>query len=678
MSTDTSTVPFESPTDSTPVEPDLPPSLSVSPDPSFPPDLQRLWSESSGDPEICVAVLDGPVELEHPCFADARLTVLETLVPQRVSHPVAARHGTHVASLIFGQGNGSIRGIAPECRGLLIPIFQDGPNGSMALCSQLDLARAIGQAMENGAHVINISGGQLADSDSADPVLVGVVRECAANDVLIVAAAGNDGCACLHLPAAIPAVAVVGAMDSDGRPLASSNWGNFYRSRGILATGENVVGAAPGGATAALTGTSVATPIVSGVIALFLSIQRQRGDTPSPHGVWNAILASAIGCNEQAVPDCDRLLAGRLNIAGALRRLAKGGTMERSDTTVAAPADAEQPDGSSGDPGPGTSSLQPTPDSHGVYRTLIDRSSGRSPGHAALSRASAISGVQASSSECGCSSGCSCTQGAPGLVYALGQVGYDFGTEARRDAFMQQGVGDPYDPGQLSEHLQENPSHATGVIWTLNQDATPIYAIRPAGAYAAETYERLREFLDGQWKEGVERVSIPGVVSGTETLMSGQVVPVIYPELRGMFSWSTAALLEAVVGKAPAKSAKEEERRAHEEKQEGLRNFLERVYEEMRNLGLTSQERALNFSATNAFQAQLVFKKAIEEGTQLDTIEVEKSPLCRPGADCWEVKLIFFDPARRFEQARKVYRFTVDVTDVVPATLGTLRQWHVY
>jgi len=145
-----------------------------------------------------------------------------------------------------------------------------------------------------------------------------------------------------------------------------------------------------------------------------------------------------------------------------------------------------------------------------------------------------------------------------------------------------------------------------------------------------------------------------------------------------MYSWTTDALLKAVVGKPPAASAKESEKTSYEQKQAGVRNFLDRVYDEMRNLGLTSQERALNYAATNAFQVQQVYQKAIEEQTQLDGIEVEKSPVCRPGADCWDVKLTFFNPTRRFEQARKVYRLTVDVTDVVPVTVGGIRQWYTY
>ena len=173
----------------------------------------------------------------------------------------------------------------------------------------------------------------------------------------------------------------------------------------------------------------------------------------------------------------------------------------------------------------------------------------------------------------------------------------------------------------------------------------------------------------------MERVSIPGVVSGKVMLLNGQVVPVMWPELRGMYSWSTHALVEAVIGKAPAK---QEEKEKHEQKAEEIANFLERIYYEIRNLGIAPQERAMNYTATNAFQIEFVYKDAIKADMKLDTIGVERSPICRPGSECWDVKLTFFHPSKRQEQARIVYRFTVDVSDVVPVTVGKVRSWHVY
>ena len=263
------------------------------------------------------------------------------------------------------------------------------------------------------------------------------------------------------------------------------------------------------------------------------------------------------------------------------------------------------------------------------------------------------------------------------LVYALGMIGYDLVSEARRDSLMQHIEGNPGDPSQLLAYLKTDPSQAAAIIWTLNLDATPIYAIQPGGAFAHVGYERLQQFLREQSKEGVERVSIPGRLAGQVQLMSGQVVPVIWPELRCMYSWTTPALVEAICGKPPAKNATAKEQEAYAQKTAPVANFLERVYHELRNLGMAPQERAINYAATNAMNVEKIFAAAIKGSMELDTIEVERSPICRLDSDCWDVKLTFFNPGKVFEQARKVYRFTVDVSDVCPVMVGKVRSWSV-
>src|SRR5262245_45380351 len=239
--------------------------------------IPELWAETLGDPAVCIAVLDGPVDLSHPSLEGANLTWGETLVPGTIDLGPACRHGTHVASVIFGQHYGPVPGVAPRCRGVLLPIFQSQGEQSLQPCSQLDLARALTQAVQQGADVVNISGGQFSPSGTAHPLLADVVRDCARRGVLIVAAAGNDGCACLHVPAALDSVLAVGAMDAGGEPLGSSNWGGPYGIQGILAPGVAILGAQPGGSPAQATGTSYATALVSGVAALLVSYQRKGG-----------------------------------------------------------------------------------------------------------------------------------------------------------------------------------------------------------------------------------------------------------------------------------------------------------------------------------------------------------------------------------------------------------------
>ncbi len=279
--------------------------------------LDELWEETLGDGRITIAVLDGPVDLSHASLAAADLDQLGTLVPAAADQGQSAQHGTHVASIIFGDHEGPVKGIAPYCHGLIVPIFKDDDEGIIHPCSQLDLARAIMQAVDAGAQVINISGGELSPSGKAHPLLADAVQQCADSNVLIISAAGNEGCDCLHVPGALPSVLAVGAMNKQGIPLGFSNWGEEYQYQGVLAPGENIPGAIPGGGITTQSGTSYATPIVAGIAALLLSLQIQSDQEPDPRAVRAAILESAYSCNPQAVADCRPFMVGSLNLPGA-------------------------------------------------------------------------------------------------------------------------------------------------------------------------------------------------------------------------------------------------------------------------------------------------------------------------------------------------------------------------
>ncbi|MEG4346812.1 PatA/PatG family cyanobactin maturation protease [Microcoleus sp. A003_D6] len=662
------------------------------------PGIQELWTKTQGDSQICIAVLDGLVDLVHPCFEGANLTRLPTLVKgeAQVSGSMSM-HGTHVASTIFGQHRSEVRGIAPQCRGLVIPIFAD----DRLKLAQLDLARAIEQAVNAGAHVINVSGGQLTEIGEAEGWLARAVQLCQDRNVLIVAAAGNDGCECLHVPASLPAVLAVGAMDNRGKPIDFSNWGEAYQNQGILAPGENILGAKPGGGTVRLSGTSFATPMISGVVALLLSLQVQRGETPDPGKVRDAILKSALPCDADLAESDRRCLAGKLNILGATYYLLQGGKM--SEELEAVEAAGCGCDGTI-DLGSGVSeqvleSLNQAPETSDLELLTSAASAEVSPSIPAATAAETSLPRPINSSSAGNSfmsnnrpTGIAASQ-APSdledsqLVYALGTLGYDFGSEARRDSFKQfmpayeientAVPANPYDGRQMADYLEQNPSEAKALIWTLNLELTPIYAIEPVGAFGRDVYGILQEFLAGQ-VEGeesenyIERVTIPGVLSGkTVKLFSGQVVPVIEPHnTRGMYSWKVNTLVTAALEtvRTTATEATEETMRRT------LGSFLNRIYYDLRNLGTTSQDRALNFAATNAFQAASTFAEAVATGMELDSITVEKSPFCRLDSDCWDVKLKFFDPENS-RRAKKVYRFTIDVSDIIPVTLGEVRSW---
>lgn len=637
------------------------------------PGLKELQKQTKGTAEITVAILDGVVDTDHPCFNGADLTRLPTLVQHQATAGQMSTHGTHIASLIFAQPHSDIPGIAPNCRGLLVPVFSDD-NRKL---SQLDLARAIEQAAENGAKVINISGGALTDMGEAEDWLIRAVEMCNQRNILLVAAAGNDGCECLQVPAALPAVLAVGAVDARGHPLDFSNWGETYQSQGILAPGENILGAKPGGGTVQLSGTSFAAPIVAGVAALLLSLQVQRGETPNPHAVREAILKSALPCQYADSENEPKCLAGLLNISGAIKQLT-GETMSESVETQAT-VEAS---------GCGCGGTPETPEAERQKLELSAATSAPVIPVAPIPNPVITSqGVSMPETTNKPVTPSQAAEPAGGIVYAIGTLGYDFGSEARRDTFKQlmptaviggiEVPSNPYDARQMVDYLADNLSEAKSLIWTLNLELTPIYAIEPLGSFSREVYAALQELLSGQVQaedspEYIQRVSIPGRITGrTVRLFSGQVVPVIEPDSpRGIYGWHVNTLVSAAIEAVGAEQTEAQE----SQMRRTLSSFLNRIYYDLRNLGQTSQDRALNFAATNAFQAAQTFSEAVGAGMELDSINVSKSPFCRLDSDCWDVQLKFFDPENS-RRARKVFRFTIDVSDLIPVTLGEVRSW---
>jgi thermitase len=167
-------------------------------------------------------------------------------------------HGTHVGGTITATANNGrgVTGVAFNsplsiCKALSGPLGQ----GTTA-----DVASCITWETDRGAKVISMSLG-----GGPSTTLQNAVRYAASHDVLIVAAAGNDGNATLNYPAAYAEVVSVAA--TDARDVRAS-FSNANSDVEIAAPGVNILSTYNDGGYRVLSGTSMATPHVSGVGAV--------------------------------------------------------------------------------------------------------------------------------------------------------------------------------------------------------------------------------------------------------------------------------------------------------------------------------------------------------------------------------------------------------------------------
>jgi cyanobactin maturation PatA/PatG family protease len=655
---------------------------------------EALSSAGRGVESVKIGIVDGLPDLAHRSLQGATIEVLQMMVPTGLGIP--NQHATNVCSVIFGSGD-DVQGIAPGCSGLVLPIFfEQQAEGCIQArpVSQLDLARAITFALEFDVAILNVSAGQKVWTPAADVHLDQALRRCAERRVLVVAAVGNDSCACVHLPAGIMSVLAVGAANKHGQPLEISNWGDPYRQNGLLAPGEGITVAALGDSVSSVSGTSIATAVVSGVAALLLSVARREGYQIDAIDIQQMLLESAAPCRLEGEGTCDRYLVGRLDAGATLAMLHIIGANRR----IARPNFAAEPSPHAGDDRQLPASKR---DSNMTSATCVPKNAAipdptgvapaacgcqtkaeeavpneeKSPKLSARPRAS-VPAVMPSGFVNGVSQQtCSCGQ-PPQIVYALGAVWFDFGSEARHDVFLQQLRSDVIHPIELVAFLRD-PEHrhfAAGLTFILMQEQVPLYAIQPTGPFAPKAYDKLLDAIQSSLDDtrGVDqRMSIPGVISGTIRLMNGMNVPIIYPDPRAMYTWRSQDLIENTRDLVAQGLGVRGE---HVDSDDQLLNFLHRVYDELRNLGVAPRDRALNYAATNAFQARQAFALAAAKSLVLDEINVVKSPICRPDSDCWDIELSMFDDENDHKPNR-IYRFTVDVSEVIPVTVGTPRTW---
>lgn len=305
-------------------------------------DTQAAGFNGSG---IKVAVIDTGVDYNHPDLAANYLGGYDFAYND--ADPMDDYgHGTHVAGTIAAADNGfGVLGIAPEAGYYSVKVTDD-----TGLCYYSDIAAGIEWAVNNGADVISMSIGGSSDSYT----LKNAVDSAYASGVVVVAAAGNTGDSVIY-PAGFDSVIAVAATDYyDSRP----SWSAYGPEVEFAAPGVGITSTLMGGSYGSKSGTSMATPHISGAVSLLLNTDVSGTSYDADNdGVWDPAevrsrlqdTATDIGATGK-----DNYYGyGLVNALAAVNgfSLAVPGD-DTSDGSTEEPADDPVDDGSSTEPAP--------------------------------------------------------------------------------------------------------------------------------------------------------------------------------------------------------------------------------------------------------------------------------------------------------------------------------------
>src|SRR5690606_31280784 len=221
------------------------------------------WDLYSPKKKITIAVIDSGIDMNHPDLKNQIVKPYNALNPG--SKPTDRNgHGTHVAGLAGAQTNNKI-GVASIAKNVSIMPIKVGDEAP----STIDVAEGIYYAVDNGAHIINLSlGGRY--SQYVDDAIQYAYKK----GVVVVAASGNNGSNVQQYPAALTSVLSVAAIDTIANSLADySNYGNWVT---IAAPGTDLFSTIPTSMNstmpyAYLSGTSMASPMVASFAGLMKS-----------------------------------------------------------------------------------------------------------------------------------------------------------------------------------------------------------------------------------------------------------------------------------------------------------------------------------------------------------------------------------------------------------------------
>lgn len=306
------------------------------------------WNTSTGR-GVVIAVVDTGVDLQHPDLAGKLVAGIDMVdgdstpqdCPVSEAKP-ACGHGTHVAGIAAAATNNGIgiAGVAPEARIMPVRVLNTDGTGSTRTVSD-----GIRWAVDHGARVVNLSlSGQvtLLDALFGTNSLEPAISYAWSKGAVVVAAAGNLQAAGAGQPSGYSKGVKALVVTATDRNRNHPTWANRADTDwGVAAPGDAIVSTVTGGGYAAMSGTSMSTPHVSGVAALLLA-----------QGLSNAQVVQRILSTAHPLGPRVSDGAGLVDAAAAVGAPAKAATPAPQPPPTSAPASPSAPRNATRAPSP--------------------------------------------------------------------------------------------------------------------------------------------------------------------------------------------------------------------------------------------------------------------------------------------------------------------------------------
>jgi|GEM_PF-4981241 subtilisin family serine protease len=244
---------------------------------------------------VVVAILDTGVNYKLPDLDDNYLGGYDFAYDDLDPNDLEG-HGTTVAALLAGEGDDQFQGIAPNASYYAVKVLDDSGAGKLS-----DVLDGLDWAVQHNVSIVSMSYGQPVYSPAEHTAIQTLYNK----GVILVAAAGNEGYDKLIYPAGYPEVVSVGAVNRYGEVASWSNKGAFLAAPGVEITILTRFGTTTTGS-----GTSYATPIVSGVVALMKQVNPNLN---------SANVKDALANSTDPIKDPDnRVVHGMINASKAV------------------------------------------------------------------------------------------------------------------------------------------------------------------------------------------------------------------------------------------------------------------------------------------------------------------------------------------------------------------------